>query len=468
MATLLNNNNNYTMSSPHHLKLISNNNQQKLQTAATIKTLASSMMVAKGCHQQNQQPPPPPNDNVEHLVVRKRPRTTQPLSESTSGNIMTPKKPSIVKLEKTESLPPPSVVPVSSSKKGAPLPVAVARRNARERNRVKQVNNGFAALRERIPEELAESFEAAATTGRCSTGPPTNNSTTSGSATKKLSKVETLRMAVEYIRNLEMILANDGHQFGGTSVPSASSESPTYSMEATTSPLAADHQDCAAPISGGSVGYDDDSLIMDQTIAEITVIDGHQYVRLPGTNTFQLLSAFYAPTTDDEMNDSLIVQPPLLPTNYEPTSTAYLQQHILSAAPASPPSSDGCFVGVGDGHTISPVHNQTKQEYVGYIIDDDKDESNLHSPSAAAPSADDEAAGPTLYMSNNSSSNINRYEGVITLKQEMADDDNEQLLVHIDGQQLSAETMMEAIDWWDKTNLDGASGADVAKIKYIN
>ncbi|NP_001098696.1 achaete-scute-like protein ASE [Bombyx mori] len=76
-----------------------------------------------------------------------------------------------------------------------PTPLAVARRNARERNRVRQVNDGFAALRRHIPEEVAAAFE----TTNSNRGP-----------NKKLSKVETLRMAVEYIRNLESLL-NIGH-----------------------------------------------------------------------------------------------------------------------------------------------------------------------------------------------------------------------------------------------------------------
>ncbi|XP_037099386.1 achaete-scute homolog 1a [Syngnathus acus] len=58
-------------------------------------------------------------------------------------------------------------------------PHAVARRNERERNRVKLVNNGFATLREHVP---------------------------NGAANKKMSKVETLRSAVEYIRALQQLL----------------------------------------------------------------------------------------------------------------------------------------------------------------------------------------------------------------------------------------------------------------------
>lgn len=80
-------------------------------------------------------------------------------------------------------------------------PPSVARRNARERNRVKQVNNGFATLRSHIPLSVAAAMtsNAAAVASR--------------TASKKLSKVETLRMAVEYIRSLQDMLddSESGH-----------------------------------------------------------------------------------------------------------------------------------------------------------------------------------------------------------------------------------------------------------------
>nr|SPI33864.1 ASH [Paravelia bullialata] len=76
---------------------------------------------------------------------------------------------------------------------GGMQPASVARRNARERNRVKQVNNGFATLRSHIPVSVAAALGAStAGTGRGSS--------------KKLSKVETLRLAVEYIRSLQDLL----------------------------------------------------------------------------------------------------------------------------------------------------------------------------------------------------------------------------------------------------------------------
>ncbi|RWS25071.1 achaete-scute 1-like protein [Leptotrombidium deliense] len=59
-------------------------------------------------------------------------------------------------------------------------PVAVSRRNERERNRVKMVNMGFATLRQHIP---------------------------NGAKNKKMSKVETLRSAVDYISQLQSLLS---------------------------------------------------------------------------------------------------------------------------------------------------------------------------------------------------------------------------------------------------------------------
>ena len=75
---------------------------------------------------------------------------------------------------------------------GYPIPppqdVKVSRRNARERSRVKTVNNGFEVLKKHIP---------------------------TAAPVKKLSKVGILSHAVEYIRNLQMMLdAEDGIETG--------------------------------------------------------------------------------------------------------------------------------------------------------------------------------------------------------------------------------------------------------------
>ncbi|RWS14262.1 hypothetical protein B4U79_11104 [Dinothrombium tinctorium] len=74
-----------------------------------------------------------------------------------------------------------------------PQPIAVARRNERERNRVKMVNLGFATLRQHIP---------------------------NGAKNKKMSKVETLRSAVEYISELQSLLQQfENNSYRGKQVP---------------------------------------------------------------------------------------------------------------------------------------------------------------------------------------------------------------------------------------------------------
>lgn len=90
--------------------------------------------------------------------------------------------------------------------------VSVARRNARERNRVKQVNNGFSNLRQHIPSTVVSALTKGSSPGR-------------GSA-KKLSKVDTLKMAVEYIRSLkDMLEDNENSSNAGSSTSSYYSES---------------------------------------------------------------------------------------------------------------------------------------------------------------------------------------------------------------------------------------------------
>lgn len=81
-----------------------------------------------------------------------------------------------------------------------PQAVSIARRNARERNRVKQVNDGFNALRKHLPASVIAALSGGARRG-------------SG---KKLSKVDTLRMVVEYIRYLQQLLEESDAALGIT------------------------------------------------------------------------------------------------------------------------------------------------------------------------------------------------------------------------------------------------------------
>lgn len=98
-------------------------------------------------------------------------------------------------------------------------PPSVERRNARERNRVKQVNNGFDKLRQHIPQKIVEVENG----GR--------------GASKKLSKVDTLRLAVKYIQGLQQLL-DDNSVHDGSSQGSSSyyAGSPIQSMQDTQPP----------------------------------------------------------------------------------------------------------------------------------------------------------------------------------------------------------------------------------------
>ncbi|NWH26939.1 ASCL1 protein, partial [Grus americana] len=87
-------------------------------------------------------------------------------------------------------------------------PAAVARRNERERNRVKLVNLGFATLREHVP---------------------------NGAANKKMSKVETLRSAVDAAFQAGVLsptispsYSHDMNSMAGSPVSSYSSDEGSY------------------------------------------------------------------------------------------------------------------------------------------------------------------------------------------------------------------------------------------------
>ena len=69
-----------------------------------------------------------------------------------------------------------------------PRAVAVTKRNERERNRVRLVNEGFSCLRQKIP---------------------------FANGKKRLSKVETLRYAVDYIRHLQCVIREYDERLSG-------------------------------------------------------------------------------------------------------------------------------------------------------------------------------------------------------------------------------------------------------------
>lgn len=109
------------------------------------------------------------------------------INNNNNNNTLSPISMSSIKSEGQDCYPHPSVdlmrckrTKLSSSGFSVNRnPPVAARRNERERNRVKQVNMGFSTLRQRVPD---------------------------GAKNKKMSKVETLRSAVEYIKKLQKML----------------------------------------------------------------------------------------------------------------------------------------------------------------------------------------------------------------------------------------------------------------------
>lgn len=206
------------------------------------------------------------NQNVrrEIIIVRKKPKIQSPATVSVSSLVR-----AIDPSATTVAAKRPRLRENSTEEVRSPTPLAVARRNARERNRVRQVNDGFAALRRHIPDEVAAAFE---------------NANSNRGPNKKLSKVETLRMAVEYIRNLESLL-NIGH--------TDKENSGRPSMESFPSPASSSPRDNSQERSYYSINspaLDDEEMDEDEIDGTLQQIPQHQYVELPATETFQLVS----------------------------------------------------------------------------------------------------------------------------------------------------------------------------------
>lgn len=288
----------------------------------------------------------------------------------------------------------------SSGKMKTTPVVSVARRNARERNRVKQVNNGFSMLRDHIPPEIADTFEQA---GR-------------GNA-KKLSKVETLRMAVEYIKSLEQMLSLDSSNDSGSSSPmymsnnlSTFSES---SLPATPPPESQQPFFYALKPHGN---------VME---TQITIINGQQYVRIPGTNAFQLV------THDGFENEENVH--PSGEFHIVPPNASLLIQPMMNIAPSLINSTTTPVGSISpySGHSSlspAPSHHADNIKKCGVIMGNEgqfiKNDEFQHA----------------LMMNNDAS----HYDNII-LKQEIMDDDR-----MFDETSLSNE-QMDIINnmWWE-------------------
>uniref|UniRef100_A0A1B0G0J0 BHLH domain-containing protein n=1 Tax=Glossina morsitans morsitans TaxID=37546 RepID=A0A1B0G0J0_GLOMM len=324
--------------------------------------------------------------------------------------------------------------PGTPGRKGLPLPQAVARRNARERNRVKQVNNGFAALRERIPDEVAEAFETQ------------SNSRSSG---KKLSKVETLRMAVEYIRGLERLLGFDFPRNNEQNRSSSSGEDSFTiikdEFEAMSPMLDEPFDDSLSYYEGDEYLHNTQQLLSPTTTSQadvlpsITTLNGLQYIRIPGTNTYQLITAdvfasrIQSPqnsSIDDEQHFGALIDTNCLSPNtpgaintadlHSASPSSIKVNDGASAAPATTSVSDKCHVNEGTSPSkynnllITPVPVSQMQATLSATTSSSSSSSSSLSTSSSSSSSSSSTSSCSPTPSANASSSLHRPTKTIT------------------------------------------------------
>ena len=398
----------------------------------------------------------PPSSSPDVVIVNKKTKNNQTTSMPTTTTIVssqTDSKPVLGQISMNQQQKEPSAkkrrVSDGSTGKMKPAPgVAVARRNARERNRVKQVNNGFSMLREHIPPEIADTFEQA---GR------------GAAAAKKLSKVETLRMAVEYIRSLERMLSLDTSNDSGSSSPMYLNNNSTFSnmsamsetsMPATPPPETQQPFFYALKPHSGVVE------------TQITIIGGQQYVRIPGTNAFQLVTHDLYENEENvhpsnEFTTIQIHPPPASPlmmvnnlmgptpslnfVNEINSSTSVINSTTTSETPAgsiSPSFSGHSSLSPAPSHHADNINNNIIMEdghYTTSVVMNNRHETSieLNDFKQSLPYADQ-------LMIQCGNTDASHYDNLI-LKQEIIDDDG-----IFDDNSLSNENMIDAMQWWEQ------------------
>ncbi|OWR43026.1 achaete-scute protein ASE [Danaus plexippus plexippus] len=350
------------------------------------------------------------NDNVrrEIIILRKKQKhqsqntvsVTSLVSASEPNNIVLAKRP---KLREN--------IPDESTR--TPTPLAVARRNARERNRVRQVNDGFAALRRHIPDEVAAAFE---------------NANSNRGPNKKLSKVETLRMAVEYIRNLENLL-NIGHgDKENMSRPSMES----FPSPASSSPR--DNSQERSYYSLNSPALDDEDMEEDDLDSSLHRLPTQQYMDLP-SETFQLVSTPHLYEEDESRN-------PLTPSS-DLLGAEEMHSHVLETHFPFPNSAEQ--------FTVIPEQNYCEPEAAlndgDFEVKYAETIQNIHRNFEEDSQLPLEAINPDLMLSHNQykfkeeSEYLDHHYNEVDLKKELPD---------IQVTPEDREQFEETLKWWQE------------------
>lgn len=391
--------------------------------------------------------PPLSSPSSDDVIVRKKAKLNYSTSMPTATTIVssqTESKPVLGQISMNHQQKKRRVSDGSSSKQKPPPAVAVARRNARERNRVKQVNNGFSMLRDHIPPEIAEVFE-----------PPGRNNA------KKLSKVETLRMAVEYIRSLEKLLSHDTSNDSGSSSPlylnnnnnstfSNMSLMSETSLPATPPPESQQPFFYALKPHGG---------VME---TQITIIGGQQYLRIPGTNAFQLVTH---ESFENEENihpssefTTIQIHPPASPLMIPPmgvapslnfvneinSSTSVINSTTTSETPAG-------SISPYSGHSsLSPAPSHHADNIGRNIIMEDGQYSAIIASGRHEPDDEHNEYKQSLPFAEHliiqcGNTDASHYDNIIMKQEPGLDDDG-----IFDESSLSNENMIDAMQWWEQ------------------
>ncbi|KAL7307163.1 hypothetical protein TKK_0000887 [Trichogramma kaykai] len=252
-----------------------------------------------------------------------------------------------------------STIGMSSTQKrklyGSNLPQqqsSVARRNARERNRVKQVNNGFATLRQHIPDTLATYYASSANAGGNNPGNGSGSSSASGSksTSKKLSKVEILRIALKYIESMKSLIdEHDAEVMSQSS--SSSSPSPNNIMQTLDSANV-----------NIDMNYELKSESDEESYAPVQTHYEHQYVH---QDQYQMIQ-----------------QPQLQQQVQQQQQVTYINSNSPTPSFTSEASSTGGSQGYGQGggsyHTMNSLNLQTQVSFDSAPLMSSEEKDLLH------------------------------------------------------------------------------------------
>lgn len=372
-----------------------NNFTNKIKQNASNKTLQPINNIIKVNNANNIQLNE--RDLKNQLVIRKKQRLLP-----TPGSELTESANTLTEYQQMSTNNKCKAVTTPKSKSGPINTDSVERRNARERNRVQEVNNGFEALRKRIPDEITIPYEAK---GR-------------GSG-KKLSKVDTLRLAVDYIKSLEQKLQYDpdDEELYDSHVENNSAHPHTLN----TPPP----EEISNEYNENYVGSTTDADPTDNGLINFTIINenGQQFICVP---------ASYGLTADNIENFHPLQLTSTTTTEHQPGSinqllnaaTGYLETSMEIIHPDVP--SPSAF----SGHSISPALPDIKNEQ----------HFSAHSPSIH----DDICTTAAEYLD---SDHIAQYTNVMKL--ELASDDD----TILSDQSLCSNSVLNE-SWWNSAHVN--------------